>query len=151
MGLIRGNHVRRDGQTVPYRLKGKVLAFVRTQRVARLATVGPGRTLHNVPICTVNQSGHIYFASAKGARKVRNIRKHGGVTVVFDHYSERWGQLTGAMITGVASVIERGPVFTRVRLSLYRKYRQYHRAAPITEGESVIVRVSPTGCFSWGL
>lgn len=134
-----------------YRMSGKVLAFVRTQRVARLATVGAKRVPHNVPVCTVNVAGHIYFASAAGARKVRNLRRNPAVTLAFDHYSERWSQLAGAMITGTASVIERGPLFARARLSLYRKYRQYARTAPIKEGESVIVRVSPTGCFSWGL
>ncbi|HVN83735.1 MAG TPA: pyridoxamine 5'-phosphate oxidase family protein [Candidatus Binatia bacterium] len=134
-----------------YRLKGKVLAFVRTQRVARLATVGSGRVPHNVPICTVNVSGHIYFASEKGARKVRNLRAHPTVSVEFDRYSEAWGQLAGAMITGVATIVDRGPTFTRARLALYRKYRQYQRVAPITEGESVIVRVTPTRCYSWGL
>ena len=134
-----------------YRLSGKVLAFVRTQRVARLATVGPGRSLHNVPVCTVNVSGYIYFASEANARKVRNLRRHSQVTLVFDRYSEQWPQLGGAMVTGSATVIERGAVFTRARLSLYRKYRQYRRIAPIAEGESVIVRVTPTGCFSWGL
>jgi nitroimidazol reductase NimA-like FMN-containing flavoprotein (pyridoxamine 5'-phosphate oxidase superfamily) len=136
---------------VAYQLSGKVLAFVRTQRVARLATLGPKRIPHNVPICTVNVAGHIYFASEAHASKVRNLRRNPTVTLAFDRYSERWPQLAGAMVTGTATVIERGPLFNRARLSLYRKYRQYSRAAPIKEGESVIVRISPTGCFSWGL
>ncbi len=136
---------------MPYRLHGKELAFVRTQRVARLATSGPGGMPHCVPVCTVNVSGHIYFASAAKARKVRNLRRRPVVTLAFDHYSEQWSHLAGAMITGTAVVIDHGAAFSRARLSLYRKYRQYRRLAPIEEGDSVIVRVTPTNCFSWGL
>ncbi|MBI4518986.1 MAG: pyridoxamine 5'-phosphate oxidase family protein [Deltaproteobacteria bacterium] len=134
-----------------YRLSGKVLAFVRTQRVARLATVGPNHRPHNVPVCTVNVGGHIYFASEAKARKVRNLRRRPVVTLTFDRYGERWSQLAGAMITGTAAAIEQGPVFRRARLALYRKYRQYARVAPITAPATVIVRVTPTECFSWGL
>jgi nitroimidazol reductase NimA-like FMN-containing flavoprotein (pyridoxamine 5'-phosphate oxidase superfamily) len=134
-----------------FRLSGKVLAFVRTQRVARLATVGADRVPHNVPVCTVNISGHIYFASAANARKIRNVRRNPNVALVFDHYTERWPQLAGVTINGTATVIERGAAFTRARLSLYRKYRQYARLAPVEERESVIVRVTPTACQSWGL
>lgn len=128
-----------------------MLAFVRTQRVARLATVGPQRTPHNVAVCTVNVGGHIYFASAAGARKVRNLRRAPRVALAFDHYSEDWRKLAGACVTGNATVIERGAEFLRARQSLYRKYRQYQRIAPIEVGDSVIVRVTPTSCFSWGL
>jgi len=136
---------------VPYRLSGKVLAFVRTQRVARLATVGPAGKPHSVPVCTVNVAGYIYFASGANARKVRNLRRNPVVTLVFDQYSERWSQLAGVMVTGTATIVERGAIFTRARLSLYRKYRQYARTAPINQGESVVIRVTPTSCFSWGL
>jgi general stress protein 26 len=134
-----------------FRLNGKVLAFVRTQRVAHLATLGPRGRLDNIPICTVNVGGHIYFASEASARKVRNLRRRPQVTLCFDHYTENWPRLSGAMITGTARVFERGVVFARIRLSLYRKYRQYSRFAPLREVEVVIVRVTPTSCFSWGL
>lgn len=134
-----------------YRLSGKVLAFVRTQRVARLATIGPRQTPHNIAVCTVNVAGYIYFASAANARKVRNLRRCPNVALAFDAYTERWSHLAGAMIAGSATVIARGPVFKRIRQSLYRKYRQFPRVAPIVEDESVIVRITPTACFSWGL
>jgi len=59
-----------------HRLSGKVLAFIRSQRVARLATVGRDGTPHNIPVCTVAASGRLYFASEKDARKVRNIARN---------------------------------------------------------------------------
>jgi PPOX class probable F420-dependent enzyme len=133
------------------RLSGKILAFIRSQRVARVATVGPDGTPHNVPVCVVFVSGRLYFASDKKARKVRNIRARPIVALSFDVYRENWGRLGGVMVIGKATVVDQGAVFRRVRQALYRKYRQYARMAPIEEGESVIVGVTPTKTFSWGL
>jgi coenzyme F420-0:L-glutamate ligase/coenzyme F420-1:gamma-L-glutamate ligase len=132
-------------------LSGKILAFIRSQRVARVATAGPGGTPHNVPVCVVFVSGRLYFASDKKARKVRNIRAHPTVALCFDQYSENWKHLAGAMVVGKAAIVDQGAVFRRVRQALYRKYRQYARMAPIEEGQSVIVSVTPTATFSWGL
>ncbi|GIW44295.1 MAG: hypothetical protein KatS3mg077_1577 [Candidatus Binatia bacterium] len=134
-----------------YQLRGKELAFVRAQRVARLATVGPDAEPHNVPVCTVAIGGKIYFASDANARKVRNIRTNPRVALVFDEYSEDWTQLRGLMVVGKATVIEKGVSFHRARLALYRKYRQYKKFEPIEEGESVLIAVSPEKTFAWGL
>jgi PPOX class probable F420-dependent enzyme len=134
-----------------HRLRGKILAFIRSQRVARLATVGPDGTPHNVPICPVVLSGKIYFAAERDARKVRNLQRNPRVALAFDHYSENWKQLAGAMIVGTSVVSPQGTVFRRARQALYRKYRQYARSAPITEGDSVIISVTPTASYSWGL
>jgi nitroimidazol reductase NimA-like FMN-containing flavoprotein (pyridoxamine 5'-phosphate oxidase superfamily) len=134
-----------------HRLSGKVLAFIRGQRVARVATVGADGTPHNVAVCTIAANGRIYFASEKAARKVRNISRNPHLALVFDHYSENWKRLRGAMIVGTGTIIDQGAAFHRARASLYRKYKSYARLAPIEEGESVIVCVIPTRSFSWGL
>ena len=134
-----------------HRLSGKVLAFVRSQRVARLATVGGDGTPHNVPVCFVAASGRIYFASDKGARKIHNLQANPRVALAFDVYSENWQRLAGAMIVGTASVIDQRAAFRRARQALYRKYKPYARVAPIAEEDSVIVCVVPTNSFSWGL
>ena len=134
-----------------HRLRGKILAFIRSQRVARLASVGADGSPHNVPVCPVVVSSKVYFASAADARKVRNIQANPRVALTFDHYSENWQRLAGAMIVGTGVVSTQGAVFRRARQALYRKYRQYARIAPIAEGESIIVCVTPTASFSWGL
>jgi PPOX class probable F420-dependent enzyme len=133
------------------KLSGKELAFVRAQRVARLATVGPHGEPHNVPVCVVAVGGNLYFASEAKARKVKNLRAHPRAALVFDTYDEDWNKLSGVMVVGKASVLVKGATFHRVRLALYRKYRQYKKFAPIEEGESVIVAVVPEYTFSWGL
>ena len=134
-----------------HRLSGKVLAFIRSQRVARVATIGPDGTPHNVPVCIVFVSGRLYFASDKDARKVRNIRSHPTVALSFDRYSENWKHLAGVMVVGKGAVVDQGVAFRRVRQALYRKYKQYARMAAIEAGQSVIVSVTPTETFSWGL
>ena len=134
-----------------HQLSGKVLAFVRSQRVARAATVDAQGTPHNVPVSPVVVSGRIYFASDAEARKVRNVRANPQVAVAFDQYTENWKKLAGVMIVGTATIIERGVAFRRARQSLYRKFRLYSRVAPIEEGEAVIICIAPTKSFSWGL
>ncbi len=134
-----------------HRLRGKILAFIRSQRIARVATVGANGIPHNVPICHVVLSSKIYFASDGTARKVRNIERNPRVALTFDHYAENWKHLAGAMIVGTGVISTQGVTFRRARQALYRKYRQYARVAPILEGESVIVCVTPTTSYSWGL
>ena len=134
-----------------HRLSGKVLAFIRSQRVARIATVSRDGTPHNVPVCPVALSGRICFASGTNARKVRNLRENPRAALAFDHYTEDWKQLGGALVVGTCTIIEHGATFQRVRGALYRKYRQYARIAPIEPGESVIIALTPTSSFSWGL
>jgi len=48
-------------------------------------------------------------------------------------------------------VIERGPRFRRVRRLLYRKYPQYPMEAALDESDSVMIELTPTHVFSWGL
>jgi len=134
-----------------HRLSGKVLAFIRSQRVARLATVDGQGVPHNVPVCPVASGGRIYFASDSKARKVRNLRRNPQLALTFDHYSENWKQLAGVMIIGTAILHDQGAGFRRARQALYRKYKSYARVAPIGEGDSVIVCVTPSTSYSWGL
>lgn len=133
------------------RLKKAEADLIRWERVARVATVGAGGWPHGVPVCHVLDGGRVYFASARDATKVDNLRANPRVTVTVDLYSDLWGNLKGVMVQGRARLIERGPRFRRVRTLLYRKYPQYPREAALEEKDSVVVEVTPTRVFSWGL
>ena len=137
--------------TMAHRLSGKVLAFIRSQRVARVATGGRRCAPHNVPVCPVAIGGRIYFATDKTARKVRNLRANPRAAVVFDRYSENWGRLAGVMVAGRCTILEHGAAFQRARQALYRKYKSYARSAPIEEGDTVVVELTPTDSYAWGL
>jgi len=55
------------------------------------------------------------------------------------------------MVQGTAKLVRRGPAFTRARKHLYAKYPQYSREAALSVSDSVIVEVTPTHVFTWGL
>lgn len=133
------------------RLKKVQREFVTYQRVCRVATVSRDGRPHNVPVCPILEGDRIYFASAADGVKVKNLRATGQVALVYDEYTEAWPGLKGILIWGTGRAIEAGPTFRRIRKLLYQRYPQYETQAPLEERQSVIIEVTPTRTFSWGL
>lgn len=133
------------------RLKKALADLIQWERVCRVATVSKAGIPHLVPVCHVLSDGKIYFGSEKDARKVLNLRASRRVTVTVDCYSDDWATLKGIMVQGTAKLIEKGPQFRKIRTLLYKKYPQYPDEAALEESDSVIVEVTPTRVFSWGL
>jgi nitroimidazol reductase NimA-like FMN-containing flavoprotein (pyridoxamine 5'-phosphate oxidase superfamily) len=133
------------------RLTKAVIELVAWERVCRVATAGADGAPHVVPVCHVLHGGKIYFGSSAEASKVRNVRATPWVTVVVDVYSDSWSSLRGVMLQGTARLIEKGTRFRTARALLYRKYPQYPEQAALDVSDSVIVEVTPTHVFSWGL
>jgi nitroimidazol reductase NimA-like FMN-containing flavoprotein (pyridoxamine 5'-phosphate oxidase superfamily) len=104
-----------------------------------------------VPVVHVLAGDKIYFGSGDDGRKVQNLRANPQVAITVDLYSEDWSQLRGVMVQGTARIIERGPRFKRARARLYAKYPQYPKEAALSPSDSVIVEVTPTHVFTWGL
>ena len=104
-----------------------------------------------VPVCHVLAGDKLYFGSGDDAKKVLNVKDNPRVAISVDVYSDAWSGLRGVMIQGRATLIERGPRFMRARKLLYEKYPQYPKEAAISPSDSVIVEVTPTHVFSWGL
>jgi PPOX class probable F420-dependent enzyme len=125
--------------------------LVARERVCRLATVSADGQPHLVPVCHVLVNGKIYLGSGDDGAKVRNIKANPRVTVTVDLYSDHWASLKGVMVQGRAKLIERGPAFMRARRKLYEKYPQYAKDAAISPSDSVVVEVTPTHVFAWGL
>lgn len=133
------------------KLKKSVARLLERERVGRVATAGKTGVPHLVPVCPVLAGGKIYFGSGDAGRKVRNLRENPRVTVTVDVYSEDWTYLKGVMVQGTARLIARGPRFRAARDRLYAKYPQYRGEAALAPSDSVIVEVTPTRVFSWGL
>ena len=133
------------------RLKKAMARLIEWERVCRVATSGPSGTPHLVPVCHVVADGKIYFGSGHDGRKVLNLRANPRIAVTVDLYSDAWSHLKGVMVQGTAALIEKGPRFRKVRALLYRKYPQYPDEAALDESDSVIVEVTPTRVFSWGV
>ena len=132
------------------RLKKDVAKLVSRERVCRVATVGRAGTPHVVPVVHVLVDGKLCFASARGAKKIENLRANPHATVTVDLYAEDWSQLKGVMIQGSTALVERGPRFRKLRSLLYEKYPQYPEESALSEGD-VIVEVTPRHVFTWGI
>jgi nitroimidazol reductase NimA-like FMN-containing flavoprotein (pyridoxamine 5'-phosphate oxidase superfamily) len=135
----------------PARVPRKAAALVTWERVCRVATVNAEGVPHVVPVCHIFHEGRIYFGSGKDATKVKNLEANPRATVTVDSYSDEWSSLRGVMVQGTTRVIGRGGRFRTLRARLYRKYPQYPGEAALGESDSVIVEVTPTRVFAWGL
>ncbi len=133
------------------RLKKALADLINLERICRVATAGPGGMPHAVPVCQVVDDGKIYFASDVKGRKMANLEANPQVAVTVDLYYEAWARLSGVMVQGRVTLIRKGPRFRRIRQMLYDKYPQYPVRAPLDESDSVIVEVTPTHVFTWGL
>jgi PPOX class probable F420-dependent enzyme len=133
------------------RLSKRVAKLLSAERVCRVATVGEAGTPHLVPVCHAVVGDRVYFGSGDDARKVLNLGHNPRIAITVDLYSDDWSQIKGVMVQGSAKLVRRGPAFTRARKRLYAKYPQYSREAALSPADSVIVEVTPTRVFSWGL
>jgi len=126
----------------------KQVSFAKSQRVGRLATYSDG-SIHVVPICPVFEGGVFYISTSPGSRKVANLRRNNAATLLLDEYSEDWHRLVGLMVEGTVDLIERGPEFLKAKMLLEDKFKQYLEMYPIKEGETTILKLTPTNIVAW--
>lgn len=133
----------------------KVKRFIRSGRVARLATADKkGRPLV-IPICYVLDGQELYSpidekpkkSSPMRLKRVRNILANQHVSAVIDRYDDDWKKLAYVLITGRAKVLLKGRKHRRAVLLLRRKYPQYRRMA-IHKRPMIQIRL--THLKSWG-
>ena len=133
------------------RLTTTVARLFERERVCRVATTGLRGMPHLVPVCQVVSRGKIYFASGDDGRKALNLAENPRVALTIDLYCDDWTLIKGVMVQGRARLYPRGPRFRAIRRLLYTKYPQYPREAAISESDSVVVEVTPTRVFTWGM
>ena len=123
--------------------------LLREERVARLATHSDQGRIHLVPVCYAYDGRDIFIGTSMDSKKVRNVKRNSSVAFVVDFYVEDWSKLKGVMIQGKAEVVEGGRVFEGAKKLLYEKYPQYEASAPIEEGQSVIIKITPEKIVAW--
>ena len=129
--------------------------FVRSHRIARLATVDAAGQPLVLPICYVVLDETLYSPTdAKPKRvpvqrlkRLQNIRANPCVALVIDDYHEDWTQLSYVLLQGRAEILTDGPAFEQAIVALREKYPQY-RAMPIHENPMIAVHL--TRVVSWG-
>ena len=129
--------------------------FVRTHRVARLATADAGGAPYVVPICYAFDGERVYTAidlkpkrvGGRALKRVRNIIENPQVAVVIDDYSEDWSELAYVMIRGKADILESEEERGCAEALLRAKYPQY---AEMLEPGCAVIRITPERVVSWG-
>ena len=129
--------------------------FVRTHRVARLATADAVGAPYAVPICFGFDGERIYTAidlkpkrvGGRALKRVRNILGNPQVAVVIDDYSEDWSELAYVMIRGKADILESGEERASAEALLREKYPQY---VEMLEPGCAVIRITPERVVSWG-
>src|SRR5437879_6855587 len=136
-------------------LPKKHLAYVRSARVAHLATADKNGCPHVVPICFVFDGNYFYSpidekpkrTAPEKLKRVKNIRENAQVALVVDHYDEDWRKLSYVLVSGKARVLLSGAKHRNAVRLLRRKYRQYRSMA--IERRPVIC-IAPTRLRAWG-
>lgn len=133
----------------------KIAAFLRSARVARLATADKDGLPHVIPICFAFDGKELYSpidekpkkSSPLLLKRIKNIRANPNVSVVVDRYDDDWKKLAYVLITGGARILTKGRRHKRAVLLLRRKYPQYRQMAI---HERPIIHIQPTHVKSWG-
>jgi len=136
--------------------------FLKSQRVARIATVDPNDDYpHVVPICYVFDGILFYTTGSRGSKRLRNVESGSKVSILIDKYEERigeWLTLQGLLIKCEVSLLnyyENTDLFMKGWRMLIEKYPQYMRWAnedltPKDPDKRTIMQMRPIGKTSWG-
>jgi len=127
--------------------------------VARLATLGPDRTPHIVPIVFARVGSQLWSPidgkpkSERALARVTHLRDTPRVSVLIDHYDDDWRRLWWIRVDGSACVVvahdpERHPEAGPAIACLRSKYPQY-ATTPLFRGVPTLIRVRITGIRSW--
>ena len=129
--------------------------FIRSARIAHLATADASGMPHVIPICFVFDGKNFYSpidekpkrAAPQKLKRLRNIAVNPQVAIVIDHYDEDWNKLSYVLVSGKARVLLRGAKHQAAVRLLRRKYPQY-RSMRIDR--LPIIAIRPARTTSWG-
>ena len=100
-------------------------------RTAVLATIGPSGEPHLVPCCFALEGPVLYSAvddkpkSSTRLQRVENVTLDARVVLLFESYSEDWGQLWWFRASGRARLVDGGAEHDGAVRLLVAKYPQY--------------------------
>jgi PPOX class probable F420-dependent enzyme len=132
------------------------LAFLQSERVARLATADSAGQPHAIPVCYACDGHALYIAldtkpkrvPPQRLKRVRNILENPQVALVIDRYREDWSHLAYLLIRGTAELLSPDTAEQQQAVALLRdRYAQY-REMPIQEQSVIAIR--PASVVDWG-
>src|SRR5215475_2062221 len=135
-----------------------VVQFMKSHRVARMATADAAGRPAVIPICYVFDGESFYSAIDKKPKRVdlmqlqrvRNIRVNSHVALVIDDYSENWSELIYVVVRGVAEIIDPGESVSTEHegavAALRLKYEQYRS---MVIDRNPIIKIVPKQVRFW--
>ncbi len=129
--------------------------FIRSHRVARMATADRAGKPHVVPICYVYEEGFLYSVIDEKPKKVApnrlkrvsNIEGNPQVALVIDDYYEDWSKLGFVLLQGVAEILWDGEEHRKAIALLQEKYPQYRT---MVLADKPVIKITPSKVQSWG-
>ncbi|MDP6049608.1 MAG: TIGR03668 family PPOX class F420-dependent oxidoreductase [SAR202 cluster bacterium] len=132
--------------------------FILSLQVARLSTLTPSGAPHTIPICfALFDNDTIYTPIdtkpkkdiTKPLKRIENIANNDEVVVLFDRYSEDWGELAYVMAKGKAKLVSDEQENLQAMRLLENRYIQYRDQNYLPRGAKIIgIRVYDY--TSWG-
>lgn len=132
------------------------IAFVRAQRVARLATADGDGHPHVVPVCYAFDGARFYTpldekpkrVAGNELRRVRNIEARHEASLLIDQYDDDWSRLGYVLVHGRADLLmPEDAAHAHALVLLRERYLQYQTMK--LETHPVIV-ITPDHVVSWG-
>jgi PPOX class probable F420-dependent enzyme len=139
----------------PVEISAQLLAYISSQRVARLATADAEGKPSLVPVCFAFHAGRFYIAlddkpksvAPVRLKRVRNILANPNVALLLDSYYEDWTRLAYVLLSGTASLEEPGSNAHASAIGVLReKYPQYREMAI---DRQPVIAVTPATVRSW--
>ena len=126
--------------------------------VARLATLGEGGCLHQVPVVFVRFQGELWSSvdgkpkSGRTLQRVRNIQRQSSVGLLLDEYRKDWSELWWLRVEGEARLVSpEAPGFElieKVARQLKHKYPQYESISVLRD-PPLLIAIKPLRLSSW--
>lgn len=132
------------------------IAFIQSQRVARLATSDADGHPHVVPVCFAFDGSRFYIAlnekpkqvEQRQLRRVRNIEARHEAMLLFDQYDDDWARLGYVQVFGHAGLLmPDAPGHADALALLWERYVQYRSMK--LEAYPLIV-ITPQRVVAWG-
>ncbi len=131
-------------------------AFVRAQRVARLATADADGHPHVVPVCYAFDGARFYTpldekpkrVAGNQLRRMRNIEARHEASLLVDRYDDDWSRLGYVLVHGRADVLM--PEDARHAPALVLLRERYHQYRTMALETLPVIMITPDSVVSWG-
>lgn len=131
----------------------EIARFLREQRVATLATIGPSGQPHLVAMWFAVIDGVVWFETKAKSQKAVNIRRDGRVTVMVET-GHTYDALRGVALEGHATIVDDPAALWAVGVNVWERYNGPYseEVRPMVEfmlAKRVAVRIDVARTRSW--